>query len=76
MSICRASTCWLSIDPHPSLFQHRPCPYDQNQEPKERVHSHLWTLETLSLYLRQLRVLVLKCTSTVRTIKFHFYVYK
>ena len=27
-------------------------------------------LETLSLYLRQLRVLVLKCTSAVRTIDF------
>ena len=48
---------------------HCPYPYDQNQEPKERVYSYLWILETLSSYLHQLRVLVLKCTSAVRTIK-------
>ena len=31
-----------------------PSPYDQNQEPKERVHSHLWMLEMFSPYLCQL----------------------
>ena len=34
-----------------------------------RVHSHLWMLETLSPYLHQLGVLVLKRASVVRTIK-------
>ena len=29
----------------PGLFRHRPCLYDQNQELKERVYSHLRTLE-------------------------------
>ena len=28
--------------------------YDQNQEPKEKVYLHFWTLETLSPYLHQL----------------------
>ena len=26
----------------PRLIQHYPWPYDQNQEPKEHVYSHLW----------------------------------
>ena len=39
--------------------------YNQNREPKERVYLHLWTLETLSSYLRQLRVLVLQRGSAV-----------
>ena len=29
------------LTPTPGLFRHHPCPYDQNQEPKERVHLHL-----------------------------------
>ena len=35
------------------------------QEPKEHVYSHLRTLETLSSYFCQLRVLVLKCASAL-----------
>ena len=55
----------MQADPYPSLFRHRP--YDQNQEPKEHAYLHLWTLETLSSYLRKLRLLVLKCASAVYT---------
>ena len=36
------------------------------QEPKEHVYSHLRMLEMLSSYMRQLRVLMLKCTSTIQ----------
>ena len=42
-----------------------PLPVRSEPKAKERVHSHFWTLETLSPYLRPLRVLVLKHTSTV-----------
>ena len=48
----------------------------RTKSPKKHVHSHLWTLKTLSPYLHQLRVLVLKRASTVQTIESHFYVYK
>ena len=42
------------LTPTPGLFRHCPCQYNHNQEPKECVHSHLWTLETLTPYLHQL----------------------
>ena len=42
------------LTPTPGLFRHCPCRYNHNQEPKECVHSHLWTLETLTPYLHQL----------------------
>ena len=44
-------------------FGHHLCPYDQNQEPKEHDCLHLWTSETLSSYLCQLKLLVLKHAS-------------
>ena len=41
----------------------------------EHVHSYLWMLETLLPYLRQLRVLVLKCASVVQRTEKYFYFY-
>ena len=66
----------VQTDPNPGLFCHRPWPYDQNQEPKKCVYSHLWMLEHYLIVFVSLAMLGPFCCTNNRIIISLLYMYK
>ena len=75
----------MRTDPHPGLLQHRPCPYDQNQEPSIRICEH-WKCShnvcvnseclcsnALLLYEQQNNNFIFTCTNKLEYVNYHFF---